>query len=633
MTEVNKVLGVTGLSIWKGILSEEYLPALRGTKKVKVFREMADDAVIGALLDSIRMPLVAAEFSVTPASDSAADKKAAEFLESCLFDMTRYSWRQHLLDMLDMLTYGWALSEIVLKKRLGDAADPPSKFDDGRLGIDILDPRGQETLDYWNMDEENNVDSMVQRDPVTGEKKEIPDWKMVHVTFRSRKRSPEGNSPLRSLYRSWYMRKNLEVIEAIGVERDMAGLPVMTLPPGATDTDKLEAEAIVRNIRQDEEAGVVLPAPPIGSTEGWKLELLSGGGKMYNAREIIRDLNKIILMRFFAQFLLIGMEQVGTQALVKGSQDFFSLGLKSIQQELLEMWNQQLVPVLFKFNKFSGMTGQPYLDWADPGKFDIKALADLINSLTGSQIITPGPELEDHIRDIAGLPDRPEGVGEGPRQPITPIDIPFVLRRRYRALSPKEWEDAYEKGIPHWAVDMSPSLFAQEFVDKLREEGYATVLEIGCGNGRDSILFARAGLVATAIDVAPGAVELAKSNAAEAGVQIDIRLANAESLPFTDKSFDAIFSLSVLHSTNVERSLSEAVRVLRPGGLMFLYLYSDTGYISGKRDEYLNLDGFISLLRFNNIKLLDLYCEQEDEYDEFGERHAVIVCLTRYGGS
>ena len=111
-----------------------------------------------------------------------------------------------------------------------------------------------------------------------------------------------------------------------------------------------------------------------------------------------------------------GRGQDGTQALVEGSQDFFSLALKSVQEELLEAWNTQLVPYLFRWNTFAGMTALPRIDWAPPGSADLTGLAEMMNKLVTSKIITPGAELEDFFRQIAGLPDRPEGVGEGPRE-------------------------------------------------------------------------------------------------------------------------------------------------------------------------------------------------------------------------
>ncbi|KKK97890.1 hypothetical protein LCGC14_2648240, partial [marine sediment metagenome] len=98
---VMTAMGVPGLSVWKGILGEEYLQALSGTKAVKIFIEMGDDAVIGALLDAMIMPLIAAEMFVDSADESnEADNEAADFVDSCMNDMTRYSWREHTVEQL-----------------------------------------------------------------------------------------------------------------------------------------------------------------------------------------------------------------------------------------------------------------------------------------------------------------------------------------------------------------------------------------------------------------------------------------------------------------------------------------------------------------------------------------------------
>lgn len=434
-----QVLGVTGLSIWSGVLGEEYLTALKGTRKTKIFKEMQDDAVIATLLDALMMPLMAAEFETVPAGETPMDIENAKFLQQSMDDMTGYTWRQHVLDMLTVLVWGWSASEVVFKKRLGQNGSKPSKYSDGKIGLHILDPRGQDTLHRWEMDEEFNVKAMVQQDPNSGRLIELPAWKLLHVTFRSRKRSPEGSSPLRSLYRAWYTRKNLEVIEAIGAERDLCGLPIIYLPYGATATDKSAAETLIRNVRQDEEAGLVIPAPPTPEKDAgnWKFELLSSpGSKQFNVRQIVQDLNKIILMRFFAQFLMLGMEQVGTQALVEGSQDFFSLALKSVQHELLEMWNMQLVPFLFSMNPqlMAGASGHPTVDWGDPGSKDVQKAIIAATGLINAQLLTPEKELEDYFRAMMGLPDRPAGIGEGPRsaQPQSPFGPQFMNYEWYQ---------------------------------------------------------------------------------------------------------------------------------------------------------------------------------------------------------
>ncbi len=429
--KTEEIIGVPGLSIWGGRIDEFYLQALRGNRARYIFREMENDLVIGALLDALIMPLLSAEFSVPPLTEEKPDLDAAEFIESCMYDMNGYTWRQHALDMLSELTWGYSISEIVIKKRMGQEADPPSQFNDGKLGLQILDPRGQETKDSWGRDPESKeIISFIQQDPETSMLIEIPLWKCVHSTFRSRKRNPEGKSPMESLYRAWYFRKNLETIEAIGIERDLAGLPVIYLPLGASKEDAAKAFKIVKSMRNDEQAGIVVPAPLSPEDKhGWKIELLSSGPKSYDARETIRDWNKSIMMRFFAQFLWLGMERTGTQALVEGSQDFFSMGLKSIQQELLETWNLQLVPFLMKLNPFPGITGYPELKWSDPTKAALGNLSEVLDKLVRSKLITPGADLEDWLRSMVGMPDRPEGVGEGDRE-LPPTNQLFITEKR-----------------------------------------------------------------------------------------------------------------------------------------------------------------------------------------------------------
>lgn len=201
-----------------------------------------------------------------------------------------------------------------------------------------------------------------------------------------------------------------------------------------------------------------------------------------------------------------------------------------------------------------------------------------------------------------------------------------------KALSPRDWEEAYSDEPPHWAVDLTPSLFAQDFAKELADRKLKSVLEIGCGNGRDSIFFARAGLDVSAIDVAPSAIKLAKENAKEAEVSVDFKVANAEKLPFKDGEFESMFSLSVLHATNLAKSLPEVNRILEKDGLAFVYLYADTEFASGKREEVITVDKYLELLKALNFAVLDFYSEQEKDFDEFGEKHLIIVSLLQKAG-
>jgi hypothetical protein len=148
-------LGQSGLKRWSGQIYDEFLPSLRGTQGMRVYREMRDnDPIVGACLYAIEQVLRQATWLVEPASDTdQEDAKAGEFLGTCLSDMT-HTWNDHVSEALSFLPYGWAFHEIVYKLRKGESNDPRtnSKFSDGLIGWKRLPLRLQNTLYSWNME-------------------------------------------------------------------------------------------------------------------------------------------------------------------------------------------------------------------------------------------------------------------------------------------------------------------------------------------------------------------------------------------------------------------------------------------------------------------------------------------------
>ena len=91
------------------------------------------------------------------------------------------------------------------------------------------------------------------------------------------------------------------------------------------------------------------------------------------------------------------------------------------------------------------------------------------------------------------------------------------------------------------------------------------VLEVGVGLGTDFVHFVRAGARASAIDLTQAAIDSVHRRLELEGLSADLRVADAESLPFGDRSFDLVWSYGVLHHTpDTMRAVEEIRRVLRP---------------------------------------------------------------------
>lgn len=101
------------------------------------------------------------------------------------------------------------------------------------------------------------------------------------------------------------------------------------------------------------------------------------------------------------------------------------------------------------------------------------------------------------------------------------------------------------------------------------------VLELGCGAGYDAYTFIRAGADYTGIDLTPENPERVRVHLAHYGMDPNVLEGDVEQLPFADASFDVVYSNGVLHHTpSPERAFSEAFRVLRREGQLYVSVYN-----------------------------------------------------------
>lgn len=412
----------SGTRGYGSIFFEEFLPELRGVKGAQVYTEMADnDATVGAILYAIEMLMRQCEFHVEPAGDSAKDKEAAEFVESCMNDMER-TWADTLSEILSFMTYGWSYHEIVYKRRVGKTSSPitNSKYDDGLIGWRKLPIRAQDTLEGWEYkDGTDDLIGMTQIAPPDFERVTIPIEKALHFRTRSRKDNPEGRSILRTAYRAYYFKKRLEEIEGYGMERDLAGFPVLYSPADMNvwdqeDEEMVEylarAEYIVSSIRRDAREGLVLPGGYEQGT-GWKLELVSSGSRrQFDTNAIIDRYDKRIATSVLADFVMLGQAAVGSFALADSKTKIFALAIGTYLDVICEVFNNQAIPRLIDLNgeHFKGITDYPQMVHGDIDEPDLQQFAEFLTAMVGSGLIVPDEAIEEEVRRIGHLPEKVE---------------------------------------------------------------------------------------------------------------------------------------------------------------------------------------------------------------------------------
>ena len=226
------------------------------------------------------------------------------------------------------------------------------------------------------------------------------------------KDNPEGRSILRNAYRSWYFKRRIQEIEAIGIERDLAGLPVIHAPERVEiwdqDPDMVKINGalitMVKNLRRNESEGLVLP-------HGYEAELLSTGGtRQFDTNAIINRYDTKIAQTVLADFIMLGHEKTGSFALSSDKTELFSVALGAFLDIICETFNNQGIPSLIDINgsHFDGIEDYPTLAHGDVDKRDITKLSTFLKDMVGTGILIPDEELEDYVREAANLPERTE---------------------------------------------------------------------------------------------------------------------------------------------------------------------------------------------------------------------------------
>jgi hypothetical protein len=397
-------IGSVSPSPFTAWLRREYNPELRDLQGLRKYDEMwRSDSTVRATVRAEMTPILTARWFVKPASESAQDQKIANFISWNLFEGMTISWGQVVYEALLMLKYGWYMFEKVFTNT---HPDMPNKICWQKFA-----PRHPMDVVEWSWDDNGGPAGVELYNPVqlasqivSNSTIYIPIEKLAVCTYNKEAGDMTGVSLLRSAYKPWYYKMQMEKIDAIQKERHGIGVPIITLPVGFNDNDKVLAEQIGRNLRTNERAHVVMPP-------GWTIEFAKLQGQLTDALKSIEYHSAEILRNILAAFI---DNKAGAP---DASEDLFLKSCRYVASIIEEMFNVYCIPQLVKFN------------WANVHKFpklvarrigevvDQRTFSFALRNNVGAGIVVPDDPLEDLVRDEMDLPP----IDRATRRAVAPM--------------------------------------------------------------------------------------------------------------------------------------------------------------------------------------------------------------------
>ena len=419
--------GTSGLEHYAGRINEEKNRRLRGRLANKVYREMLDnEATVGGAMRAGRELVCGVDWEMDAASTDPLAEKAADLAETALLDMDS-NWVDFMTELFTATGFGHAYMNTIFKYRRGDHAlkEFQSKHNDGAIGFRNIALRGQESLDRWELSRTGEILGMHQRDSVSNAIDFIPMHRAMLLRTESTKNNPEGRSWLRNAYRSWFFVKRFQELEAIGIDRDIAGYPDIQAPAHyfASDADPADKQALAdiqklgERIRQDKNACIVRPSElnEDGTPTGHKFSLISAGSRQPTAYDlIIKRYESRILITMMAEFVLLGLDKVGSFSMHSDKTHLFSVALGTFLRRIEDALNRVAIPRLLDFNGIP-REAAPTFRFNDIERADALAFSQSIGGLISTGALTPDAALETHVREYLDLPQQ-EGISFGQLQ-------------------------------------------------------------------------------------------------------------------------------------------------------------------------------------------------------------------------
>lgn len=348
--------------------------------------------------------IVGATWSVEPAGGDQAtdhDRKVAQDVEWALFANLDGGWKGHLTEALRVgLRSGFVLFEHVWE--LVDR--------DGRqmLVPRNLDLRLPRTITEFHQD--NGQLTGVRQQLVTGDVDYRID-ELIYYRFGIEGDNWEGESLLRPVYKPWKLKDAAERVDAIRIERQALGVPLVYPPDDASSEQLDDMEEILAAIRAGEQSFIMMPGPKAedltdeAASKGWRFEIVGvGEGDSTDVKPSLDYHSDKIAAALIAEFMRLGQGSApgGARATADVQVGPFHAAVEALSSVVEGVINTQLVRRIVDLNY--QVDDYPKVVMSLVDETSLEQLSTYVAQLVEKGALNPDDQLEDWLRDRADLP-------------------------------------------------------------------------------------------------------------------------------------------------------------------------------------------------------------------------------------
>ncbi len=420
-------VGALALRVFNGVTQDELRRELNWPNSITTYKQMSDHSAINAPLTLFSNIIAKATWLYKPPENATEEEKnQVKIINQMMGDM-EHSWGDFIQDVLSSNVFGFCVNEKVYRKRYKANG---SMYNDGIIGWKKLPIRVQESISKFIFSEDGNdvigvqqnlsaINDIYNRFSRKSNLINIPRSKFLLFRTGKHRGDPFGKSPLRDAYLAWRFLTQLEELEALGVAKDLNGIPVLRLPPqvlsadGSTENQdqRLYFENAIRNLQVGEQMGIILPA--LYDEQGkslYDIELLSTDGKKnFDLNKIKEYYRGLIFISLFADILLQGVTTTGSFALGSTTNILSGAYAERLISNIAEVIQNDLIRQTYEINSWpTERMGK--LDFDNLDNTDVESLSKYLQRVASVGLLEKDRAVLNAVRQGIGIDPLPEDL-------------------------------------------------------------------------------------------------------------------------------------------------------------------------------------------------------------------------------